>query len=288
MASKSKELKKDSVIIYRNYEELIEDKNVDAIYIPLPNSLHFEWAKKSLIQGKHVIVEKPLCVTLQEAIELTNLAESNNCVLMETFQFRFHKQFKFIKEILKEKKLGSLKKIDIKFGIPELDKNNIRYDSNLLGGSFYDLGVYGLKIISELFSYSFKITNYHLNKSKQHDVDISGGISFMVDDIRLPINFDFGFDHEYICNIEIWGSIGLLKNERIFTAPANEKIITDIKTKNNLESYVFSDDQIRNLFCKFAMAIKNKDNGFIKNEYENILKQANLVEKTYKLLNGND
>lgn len=123
---------------YEQYDDLLIDEDINAVYIPLPNSLHFEWALKALENNNHVIVEKPLSLNLKEAEQLIKIANSKKLVLMETFQFRFHEQMKFIKKVLIDESLGALKKINICFGIPALDSKNIRHDKALGGGSFYD------------------------------------------------------------------------------------------------------------------------------------------------------
>ena len=77
----------------------------------MPNSLHFEWAKKSLENNLHVICEKPLTCNLAEAKVLVDLAKRNNLILIETFQFRFHKQFIKILELIRNDEIGKLKSV---------------------------------------------------------------------------------------------------------------------------------------------------------------------------------
>ena len=74
------------------YDDLLDIKHLDAVYIPLPNSLHYEWIKKSLNKGIHVLVEKSLSCSYKEVLELNNIAKEKKLVLIENFQFRFHKQ----------------------------------------------------------------------------------------------------------------------------------------------------------------------------------------------------
>ena len=87
--------------IYDSYQKAIEDKDLDAVYISLPNAIHYEWIKNSLNNNLHVICEKPFTCDYEQAKELINLARNKNLVLMETFQFRFHKQFDFLNTYIK-------------------------------------------------------------------------------------------------------------------------------------------------------------------------------------------
>ena len=88
---------------YGTYEGLLTEGSIDAIYIPLPNALHYPFVKRALENGKHVLVEKSLACTLDEVEELVEIAKTNNLVLFENFQFRFHSQLSSILQIIKAK-----------------------------------------------------------------------------------------------------------------------------------------------------------------------------------------
>ena len=117
-----------NTIIFSSYAELITSNKIDAVYIALPNSMHFKWAKFALDNNIHVICEKPLTCNLIETQILVELAIKNNLVLMETFQFRFHSQFLKILEIIRNNKIGEIRSLKANFSFPPfVDKNNIRY-----------------------------------------------------------------------------------------------------------------------------------------------------------------
>ena len=105
---------------YFSYEELLNNGNLEAIYIPLPNSLHYEYAKKSLLKGIHVLVEKSLGCNLEQVKELVQLARQNNLLLMENFQFRFHPQLEVIKKLLDR---GGLLVLPSGPGLSDINKN---------------------------------------------------------------------------------------------------------------------------------------------------------------------
>lgn len=77
---------------YRNYQELLDDPAVDAIYNPLPNHLHAEWSIRASRAGKHVLCEKPMAMNAAEVREMTGAAEESGVLLMEAFMYKFHPQ----------------------------------------------------------------------------------------------------------------------------------------------------------------------------------------------------
>ncbi|MDC0913599.1 Gfo/Idh/MocA family oxidoreductase, partial [Paracoccaceae bacterium] len=93
---------------FNSFEAIVKNPEIEMIYIALPNHLHFEWAKKSLLAGKHVLCEKPLTISRKETTDLISIAQSQNLLLRENFQFVHHKQSKKIKEIVKSNILGKI------------------------------------------------------------------------------------------------------------------------------------------------------------------------------------
>ena len=132
---------------YESYETLLAEPSIDAIYIPLPNSLHFPYVKMALEHEKHVLVEKSLGCSLKEVDEMVDIASKNNLVLLENFQFRFHSQLQTILQLVKSGEIGDLRSVQVAFGFPPFpDSNNIRYKQELGGGALLDAGAYAMKI----------------------------------------------------------------------------------------------------------------------------------------------
>ncbi len=95
--------------VYDTYEELIADPTIDAIYNPLPNSLHAEWTIRSLEAGKHVLCEKPLASNAGEAREMAQTADAENRYLMEAFHWRYHKMARRIIDVVRSGEIGAVK-----------------------------------------------------------------------------------------------------------------------------------------------------------------------------------
>jgi len=132
---------------YSSYEELLDDPEVDAVYIPLPNSLHYEWTIKAVEKKKHVLCEKPLGVTAKEVKDMFESARNNGVLLMEAFAYRQSPLTKKVKELVDEGTVGKLKFIDSHFCFNEMNKANIRFIKDLGGGASYDVGCYNLNVI---------------------------------------------------------------------------------------------------------------------------------------------
>jgi D-xylose 1-dehydrogenase (NADP+, D-xylono-1,5-lactone-forming) len=127
-----------------SYEALLEDPEVDAIYNPLPNSMHVPWSVRALEAGKHVLCEKPLTRRAAEAEEAFAAAERAGRVLEEAFMWRHHPQTHRLRELLDEGVIGQLRLVQASFSHPLTDVGDIRMQSGLDGGSLMDVGCYCL------------------------------------------------------------------------------------------------------------------------------------------------
>ncbi|KAF5364654.1 hypothetical protein D9758_005517 [Tetrapyrgos nigripes] len=130
------------------YQELLNDPEIDVIYNPLPNGLHYEWTMKALTAGKHVLLEKPATNTAEETHQMFDLAEEKNLVLMEAF----HPAIQRVKAILDSGELGKIKSISNELMLPAgaMKKDDIRFNLSLGGGSFMDMGCYVLNCLRYL------------------------------------------------------------------------------------------------------------------------------------------
>jgi len=133
------------------YQALIDDPDIDALYIPLPNSLHAEWTVKALRAGKPVLCEKPLCGTLAEVEQVLAVARETGTLLWEAFVFPFHAQFAAVQKLLADGAVGELLEIQSDFHFMVRNPANIRLARDLDGGALNDVGCYPVRIALELF-----------------------------------------------------------------------------------------------------------------------------------------
>lgn len=129
-----------------SYEALIEDPGVDALYVPLPNTLHREWAVRACEAGKHVLCEKPLALDAAECGEMAAAAESAGVRLMEAFMYRFHPRTERLLTLLDDGVVGDLRTIRSAFTFRLTKPGNIRLDPDLGGGALMDVGCYCVNV----------------------------------------------------------------------------------------------------------------------------------------------
>jgi D-xylose 1-dehydrogenase (NADP+, D-xylono-1,5-lactone-forming) len=145
-------------LVYTDYEELIADPNVEAIYISLPNSLHIEWSIKAMRAGKHVLCEKPIAMNVAELKEAIAVANETGLIFMEASWNRWHPRTIRLKEIVDSGEIGDIKDIRSAFTYDQLDPSNIRAIYELGGGGLYDLGPYSVAAPIWLMNYA-PVTN---------------------------------------------------------------------------------------------------------------------------------
>jgi len=125
-----------------SYEALLEDPEVDGVYISLPNSLHHAWTMRALAAGKHVLCEKPYSRSPAEVEEAFDAADAARLVLAEAFMYRHNPQTVLARELVESGRIGRLRAVNATFSFPLADQSNVRMIADLDGGALMDLGCY--------------------------------------------------------------------------------------------------------------------------------------------------
>ncbi|HEY2782633.1 MAG TPA: Gfo/Idh/MocA family oxidoreductase [Steroidobacteraceae bacterium] len=148
-ARKAETFAKDSGIPrhFGSYEAMLADREVDAVYNPLPNSLHAEWSIAAVRAGKHVLCEKPLAASAVEARAMFAAARTHGVHLVEAYPYLAQPQTRKMRELLMDNAIGEVRLIQASFGFTLNDSGNIRLNPQLAGGSLMDVGVYPLSLI---------------------------------------------------------------------------------------------------------------------------------------------
>ena len=136
---------------YGGYEALLSDPDVDAVYIPLPNSQHAAWTIAAARAGKHVLCEKPLAMTAAEAEEMVRACANEGVLLMEAFMYRLHPSWEAVRELVASGRIGRLRAVQSWFSYFNDDPNDIRNVAELGGGALYDIGCYSINLSRMLF-----------------------------------------------------------------------------------------------------------------------------------------
>jgi predicted dehydrogenase len=136
--------------VHGTYAELVGDPDVDAVYNPLPNSLHCEWTVRALEAGKHVLCEKPLAANASEAEQMARAASSSGRVLMEAFHYRYHPLAQRMIDLVKGGTLGRVERIEANMCALLPLPGDIRYSLELAGGATMDMGCYCVHMVRHL------------------------------------------------------------------------------------------------------------------------------------------
>ena len=168
---------------YGSYEELLADENVEAVYIPLPNSMHAQWVEKAAKAGKHILCEKPLALTQEQAKDMFRICEDNHVLLMEAFAFRHAPLVQKVKELIDKGAVGKVKYVESHLTDLLTDMGNIRMKKELGGGAFYDMACYNISTISYLLDGKEPVSvKASAEMNDQCGVDVSNTALFKYED----------------------------------------------------------------------------------------------------------
>jgi predicted dehydrogenase len=127
---------------YGSYEELLADEDVEAVYIPLPNTMHCDWSIRAVEAGKHVLCEKPMSRRPADVERAFDAAERCNRLLSEAFMYRHHPQADKVKALVEDGAVGELRLVRAVFSYALFDEGNIRLRTDVEGGALMDVGCY--------------------------------------------------------------------------------------------------------------------------------------------------
>jgi predicted dehydrogenase len=245
---------------YGDYEAILEDKEVDAVYIPLPNHLHVPWAIKALHAGKHVLCEKPISLSVEEAIQLKEASDKMPQVkIMEAFMYRFHPQWKKAKQLVDEGAIGELKTIHSHFSYYNDDPDNIRNIAEIGGGGLMDVGCYCISLARFIFNSSPEKVIGTLDYDPQLGIDriASGILQFH----KGTSTFTCATQLTPYQRVNIIGTAGRIEIEIPFNAPPDKSTRLHIYNASKTEEVVFDPIDQYTLQCdEFCLSIiENKE-----------------------------
>ncbi|HEX5126948.1 MAG TPA: Gfo/Idh/MocA family oxidoreductase [Rhodocyclaceae bacterium] len=193
---------------YPRYEDMLADPHIQAVYIPLPNSLHKEWSIAALRAGKHVLCEKPLAMSAAEAREMAAVARETGCLLMEAFMYRYTDRMRKVREMLDSGVLGQVKHINAGFRFFLDRPNTIKAQPELGGGALYDVGCYPVNFLGAVTGR--KPITCKAVAEYDNGVDINLSALMQYDD-GLIANIHCGFNAHNKIGAEIIGTQGILE-----------------------------------------------------------------------------
>lgn len=194
---------------YGDYEALLADPDVDAVYIPLPPSLHAEWTIKAAERGKHVLCEKPLALSVAETRAMADACRACGVQLMDGVMWVHHERTAAMGRVLRSGTLGKLRRVTSAFSFDARDfaADNIRFQRTLGGGSLGDLGWYCVR--ATLWAFGSLPRRVFGSARYRDDVDLNFSALLWFDGERMA-SFDCAFDTTMRKWFEIAGTDGSL------------------------------------------------------------------------------
>ena len=192
-----------------SYEALLADPSLDAVYVPLPNTLHGEWVRAAADAGKHVLCEKPLTPTAPGAEELAAHCQARGVKLMDGFMWPHHPRTAAIRKLLDEGAVGHVRRVSgaFTFQLP-MDASNIRLKPDMAGGSLLDVGCY--PVFGIRWAFGAEPVAVFAAAEFSYDVDVAmSGVLWLADGRQA--SFDCGFTAPMRQWLEITGETGVVR-----------------------------------------------------------------------------
>ena len=249
-------------VLYPGYEELLRDPAVEAVYIPLPNSLHHEWTIRAAEHGKHVLCEKPLALDAGQCREMTAACAAINVLLMEAFMYRYSARTRQVLEVLRSGALGEIKFIASTFRFLLANPASIKFKPELGGGSLYDVGCYPVNFTGMVMDVlSGGRTDAARPESMSSQCVRQGGVDMIYSALlKYPsgviASLNSGFNAQMRVHSEIVGTLGALEIPDTFFG--NPGTLTLTTGNERREIPVAESDRYRLEVEDFAEAILQK------------------------------
>ena len=240
---------------YGSYEELLADREIEAVYIPLPNHRHAEWVKKAADAGKHVLCEKPFAMNAAEAEEAVRHAKSRGVLVMEAFMYRFHPQWKRAREIVRAGEIGTPQVVSTLFSYMLRDPGNIRNILSAGGGGIPDIGCYAVSCARFLLGREPTRVISLVHRDPQMGIDIlSSGI---LDFETARSQFTVGTQSHNWQRVSVLGSGGELTVTLPFNAYPDAPMQLTVNTGvGSRQVFTQPTDQYQEMFEAFSRAIR--------------------------------
>jgi NDP-hexose-3-ketoreductase len=256
--------------------EALSSFDFDAVYISTPIGLHATAILEAAQAKKHVLCEKSIVATLQEAEEVVAACKKHEVALFEGFMYQFHEQHKFLKSLISEGRIGKPFRFEAKFGFPPIDPTDFRYSQKMGGGSLLDAGSYTVHAARHFFEKEPQSINSNVFYGDQ-EVDIRGHVLMDFGEGQVA-DLSYGFDNYYQNKYTIWGTKGCLTLSRAFAVPPDFSSTLIVEADGKIENITMpKDDHFIKELLYFTEGAKS---GFQRETwYKEILLQSNCLQK---------
>jgi predicted dehydrogenase len=227
---------------YGAYQQLLDDPEIDAVYIPLPNELHKPWVLAAADAAKQVLCEKPLALAAQEARQMAEHCQRRNVCLMEAFMWRHQPRTLAIRKLVAEGAIGALRLIRSSFSFP-IEPGDWRLEPRRGGGCLWDVGCYGVNT-ARLFAGREPTTCRAIAHLGDTGVDLSLTALLEFPDGGLA-TVDCSFEQPFRCHYELVGSRGSIDVPDAYLPPASSRPTARLRTLGAPSDAGAKDDRVQ-------------------------------------------
>ena len=215
---------------FSSSEEMLSDPSVEAVFLCTPTGLHFSQGQSVLQAGKHLWCEKAFTTSYAHSHQLIELARDKNLFVGEAYMYKYHQQFKKLKQAVKNMQFGRLKRLICRFSIPVLDQPGFRVIPGLGASALLDVGSYTFSLASELFDGhpSFELAEYLMGTNA---ID-QAGFCVIAYEGGCKAILDWSYDSCYINQAELWFERGAIFTDKIFSKPNEYRPVLRIRSAN--------------------------------------------------------
>ncbi len=192
-----------------SYDALLGDRSLDAVYIPLPQHLHAEYARRAAESGKHVLVEKPAALSSKDLLPVLEACRTRGVLFMEAFMYRFLRVHNRARELVQDGTIGPLRHIDFHLNVNArvLNLGGTRFARALGGGALYDRGIYAADFLRFITGAEPRLVSSHLRRDPESGVDVLTKALFETGEITASVTVGFLFDANFYTLAGETGSI---------------------------------------------------------------------------------
>ena len=266
---------------FGSYDDVLNNQNIDAVYISLPMSMHEEWSIKAAKSKKHILCEKSATLSYNSAKKIVKECKKNNVKIMENFVFKFHPQHKKFLELIKKNTIGDIHTFSSKYGFNlSCSKKNFRFNKKFGGGVLNDVGCYLISASMFIFK-DIPISIFcNLETNNKLNIDIRGSILLTFPKNKSAL-LAFGYHNYFQSTYDVWGTKGLITVERAFNITKDMKPIISLNQNDKIKKILIpTANQFQLTIDNFCAKIKNNTKTY--NFEKEFLNQALIMDAARK------
>ena len=269
---------KFSCNFYGSYDEVLENDDVDAVYISLPIGLQEKWIIKSAKSGKHILCEKSAVTSFHSAKKVIHAVKTNKVRLLEGLAFRFHPQHNKVINIIQQNVLGNLFSFTSSFGFKlPYSSTNFRFRKDFGGGALNDVGCYPICASRIMLQNEPTAILCNLIFDKKTGIDLKGSVYMIFPKNQVAL-LTFGYNNYFQSTYSLWGNNGFIRLERSYNVKKHMITLMQIQYKNKTENKrIRPADQFKLMINEFCKELRHPNSSSFNFE-QDLLKQAFIMD----------